>query len=496
MRLTALLTMVLLAALPAPGADDTLIYLRPADALNLNPWQADDFYSNEVAANLFEGLVRFRKNSVAVEPCLAVSWKIGDEGRLWQFTLRRGVRFHDGTPFDAQAVVHSIQSRLQQGQTAFQRLSALFSYIKSVRALGSHQVEIVLDRPYAPFLVALADSAAFIQPPTATEPSFKPVGTGPFRLAGWSRNRSLILTRFEGYWGEKPGVEKVIFKRMPDPLGRLLQIRNGSADMAAIQSGKEYSELSLRSDIVILSNPSLSTHYLGFNTRRPPFDRVAVRAAVRHLIPQGNMVKKIFQNLAQPALSPLPPSMLPQAESEERFDPAAARQLLRTAGLGNGFSCSLYHAEGQPGIQELVDLLALMARNAGIAVRKVRMPFSELVKAASRGEHDMLILGWSSGPDPDFFLTPLFTLTPGNRNRFFYDNPALTRLLDRGQVTREGPERQRIYLEALDILQKDVPWVPLFHLIDNLACRRSVSGLFFTPLGQVIFREAKKESAR
>ncbi len=497
MRIAAWLSILLLASGAVAG--DSIIYLRPADALNLNPWQADDFYSNEIAANIFEGLVRFKKNSTAVEPCLATSWKISADGRRWQFTLRRGVHFHDGTAFDARAVLHSFQSRLENKPSDLQRMSPLFSFITGVRSLGPFLVEITLDRPYAPFLVALADSAAFIQSPkSAPSASFVPVGTGAYRFAAWSKDRSLILTRHSRYWGGKPGVEKVVFKVMPDPLGRLLQIRNGSADMTVIQSGKEFEELSLRSDIAILSNPSISTHYLGFNTRRKPFDRVEVRTAFQHVIPKGNMVKKIFQNLAQPAFTPLPPPLFPnqQAEPEDRFDLETARSLLKAAGFPNGFTCTLYYADGQQGIQEIVDLLALMARNIRVTIRKIRLPFPELVKAAGRGEHDMLILGWSSGPDPDFFLYPLFTLSPGNRNRFFYENAALTRLLDQGQATMDPRRRERFYLDALDILQQDVPWMPLFHLIDNLACSRRINGLFFTPLGQVIFREVTKESSR
>ncbi len=497
MRIVAWLSILLLASGALAG--DSIIYLRPADALNLNPWQADDFYSNEVAANIFEGLVRFKKNSTAIEPCLATAWKIGADGRLWEFSLRRGVTFHDGTPFDSRAVLHSFQGRLEKKQADRQRLSPLFSFVTGVRSLGPYRVEITLDRPYAPFLVALADSAAFIQSPgPARAASFVPVGTGAYRFASWSKNRSLILTRHARYWGEKPGLEKLVFKVMPDPLGRLLQIRNGSADMTVIQSGKEFEELSLRSDITILSNPSISTHYLGFNTRHKPFDRVEVRTAFQHVIPKGNMVKKIFQNLAQPAFTPLPPPMFPnqKAEPPDRFNLEKARSLLTAAGLPKGFTCSLYYADGQQGIQEIVDLLAVMARNIQVTIRKVRLPFPELVKAASRGEHDMLILGWSSGPDPDFFLYPLFTFSPGNRNRFFYENAALTRLLDQGQTTMDPLQRERIYLDALDILQRDVPWMPLFHLIDNLACSRRINGLFFTPLGQVIFREATKESSR
>ena len=112
---------------------------------------------------------------------------------------------------------------------------------------------------------------------------------------------------------------------MPDPLGRLLQIRNGSADMAAVQSGKEYEELSRRSDIAILRNPSISTHYLGFNMRQKPFDRKEIRAAFLHIIHKGNMVKQIFQNLAEPAFTPLPRPLFPNLKDRagEQLQPGS-----------------------------------------------------------------------------------------------------------------------------------------------------------------------------
>lgn len=498
MRRAALWTVLMLAAaLPALAADpSTVIYLRPADALDLNPWQANDLYSNEVAANIFDGLVRFRKNNTAVEPCLATSWEMGDNGRSWRFTLRRGVRFHDGTPFDSRAVVHSFQNRMAGRQPSYQRMGSLFAVIVDVRALAPDLVEIRLSRPYAPFLTALADSAGFIQSPASRSGEFTPVGTGPFRFVSWTRGRSLILARFAGYWGGRPGVERIVFKVMADPLGRVLQIRNGSADMAIIQSGKEYEELSRRSDIAVLSHPSIDTHYLGFNTRRRPFDRVEVRLALRHVIPKGNLIKKIFQNMAQPAFTPLPPAISPGQNPEPAggADLSAARSLLKAAGLADGFACSLYYPDGQQGVEELADLLAVMARQVRISIRKVKLPFTELVKAVDRGDHDLLMMGWSAGPDPDFFLSPLFTFEPGNRNRFFYQNPELTRLLEQGRTTLDEPQRQRIYLQALELLERDAPWIPLFHLIDNLATRSGVRGLSFTPLGQVVFREITKES--
>ncbi len=494
---TLLLTLMLAGSFLPAAVDNMVIYLRPADAINLNPWQADDAFSNEIAANIFEGLVRFRKNSTVVEPCLATSWSIKEGGKRWLFTLRRGVTFHDGTPFDARAVLYSFQTRLEKRQSLYLRLSSLFSFITGIRSTDAYSVEITLDRPYAPFLIALADSGAFIQPSAAGKTgAYHPVGTGPFQFASWSKGRSLILTRNPVYWAGRVGLEKVIFKVMPDSLGRLLQIKNGSADLAKVQSGKEFEELSRRSNIALLRNPSIDIHYLGFNTRKKPFDRKEVRAAFLHIINKASMVKKVFQNLADPAYASLPPPLYPGkgALPENSFDLESARTLLKRANLQNGFRCTLFFPDGQEGVQEIADILAIYAKKVGIHIDKVRLPFAELVKVASRGEHDLLLMGWSTGPDPDFFLYPLFTFSPGNRNRFFYENPELTRLLDEGKTTLDKPQRDRIYLKAMDILDKDIPWIPLFHLIDIMACSQKVSGLGFTPLGQAVFRDVTKES--
>jgi peptide/nickel transport system substrate-binding protein len=498
MRIVAFFSSMILAGnLLAAAESNSLIYLRPADAINLNPWQAEDFFSNEIAANIFEGLVRFKKNTKSIEPCLATSWSVKKNGKRWLFVLRRGVRFHDNSPFDARSVIYSFQSRLEKQQTAYQRLSFLFSFITHIRSSDPYSVEITLDRPYAPFLIALADSAAFIQSASAGKASpYLPVGTGPFRFSSWSKGKSLILTRNPGYWAGTGNVDKIIFKVMPDSLGRLLQIKNGSADMTVVQSAKEYEELSLRKEIAILNHPSTDTHYLGFNTRKKPFDRKDIRAAFLHIINKESMVKQVFQKLADPAYSPLPLPINPGGKPapQRSFDLQVARGLLKSGGMENGFACTLHFPDGQEGVEEIADLLVIFAKKVKITIKKIKLPFSELVKIADRGEHDLLLMGWTTGPDPDFFLYPLFTFSPGNRNRFFYENPELTRLLDEGKIMMDAQKRDQIYLSALAILKKDVPWIPLFHLIDSMACSKRIKGLAFTPLGHSLFRDVVKET--
>jgi len=498
MRIGAMLAILLVAGTSfAAAGDDSVIYLRTTDAIDLDPWKAKEVYSTEIAFNIFEGLVRFRKNLTAVEPCLATSWTIGDNGRRWRFTLRRGVRFHDGTPFDARAVLYSFRSRLDKDQDPFHGMSSLFYFISDVRSTDPYGVEITLKHSYAPFLVALADSTAFIVSPSVRKSGvFQPIGTGPFRFLSWTRGKSLILARNPDYWGGAPSLEKVIFKVMPDSQGRILQIKSSSADMAKLLSSKEYEELSHHRDISILSYASNSTQYLGFNTQKKPFDRKEVRAAFLHIIDMGSMIKQIFQNMAAPAFFPLPQPLFPKSKVQpvSSFNLEAARALLKKVGLQEGFSCSLFFSEGQEGSLEVANLLMVMAKKIKITIKKIKLPFNKLMEAADRGEHDILLSGWSTSPDPDFFLYPLFTSSPGNRNRFFYDNPELVRLLDKGKIMLDPLQREKIYLEALAILEKDIPWIPLYHPLSIIACNQKVTGLAFTPLGHAIFRDVTKET--
>ncbi len=477
------------------GGGDALVYLRMSDAIDLDPWRAREVYSSEVACNVFEGLVRFAGNGVGIEPCLATAWQVEAEGRRWRFDLRRDVRFHDGTSFDSHAVVLAFRKSPENEAGAMREANPLFSSVSGVRSLGPYGVEITLHRPYAPFLVALADSTAFIVSPTARAAgSFRPIGTGPFRFQSWTRGRALVLARNPDYWGGIPPLAKVIFKVMADAPGRIMQIKNGGADVAKILSGKEYDELALRSDVAILRQPIQAVHYLGFNARHHPFDRQEVRAAFLHTIDKGVLVREVFQNTAEPAYAPLPPGMPAgvKAAPVSSFNLRVARILLQRAGLPDGFRCRLFLPEGTQGQEEVADILVLMARKVGITITKVKLPFDRLMAAVYRGEHELLLSGWSTAPDPDLFLTPLFSSAAGGRIRFSYDNPELSALLDRGRTMLVPLQRAGIYAEALSILKKDVPWIPLYHPLNVVACRRSISGLLFTPLGHVLFREASK----
>jgi peptide/nickel transport system substrate-binding protein len=473
------------------AAEQPVIYLRQADAMTLDPGRFEDFYSQEAIANIFEGLVRLRPDRVDVEPCLAVGWDSRENGKRWLFHLRRGVRFHDGTEFKADAVVVSFKRRMA-GRSDYGAFARIFPFIVDVRAQGDHEVEFVLARPYGSFLLSLVDlRAAIVAPAAGVGAAFKPLGTGPFMAEAWSQGKPLVLRRHPGYWGRPPGLERLVFKSEKTPTLRLSQIRNGAVHAINIRSAMELASLADRREIGILSQPSCSTHYLGFNCLRPPFDRAGARRAFAFLLNKDILVKRAFQETAVPAASFLPPGMaVPAPAPSGGYSLAKARQLLQAEGLANGFACTLYYTEGQFGIEEIVQTIAAKARLVKIAVNRKRVPFERFFKAVNAGEPDFFLMSWGFTADPAVYLNPMFQLVPGSR-RMMAMGPDYARILARAETTVADDARRELYAEAQRLLLSEAPLLPLFHLNEMVAYSRRLHGLRLDPLGFLIFADAR-----
>lgn len=486
------LFLLLLLSVTALGAEPAVIYLRLADSLTLDPGKFEDFYSQEVIANVFEGLVRLQSGTLSVEPCLAESWAFHENGRRWVFQLRRGVKFHDGREFNAAAVAYSFGKRLADKEGTYRPFHRIFPLIASVRAVGAWSVEFVLTRPYAPFLLSLADLRAAITAPGAMDgPEFRPVGTGPFMVSEQVNGKPLLLKRNPSYWGKPARIDRVVFKSEKTATARLSQVKNGSVQVAMVRSAAEYGELAGRADIGILSHPSPSTCYLGFNGYRPPFNRLPVRRAFAHLLNKRVLVRRVFQNLAQPAAQFLPPSMPgfdPGAGGYD-FSPQKAQKLLRDAGLGKGFTCSLYYSEGQFGIEEIALAIAAKARLVQVTVRTVKLPFGRFFRAVQNGEPDLSLMSWGFTADPIVFLNPMFMLVPGS-GKMLAVGPEYAGILAAAETAIDAQARDRQCAAAQRLLSRELPLLPLFHLNEVVAFNRRLSGLRLDSLGLLLFKDA------
>lgn len=496
---------VLLCLLVASGTlfsqeNSSLHYVRTNDSFTMDPGLSNDLYSLEILANIFEGLVRFRKESLGIEPCLAESWESHDENRHWVFHLRRGVKFHNGAELTSADVLYTFQRHLQHSTRSCGKWKFMFAPLQRVEAPDPLTVEFFLSHEYAPFLVYLADISASVVPQGAYEHGpFHPVGTGPFQFGNREQNR-VGLQRHATYWGKPAQVQRLIFSVVRDPRWRLLQLKTGSADLTTLQSEKEYQEIMGRNDIVTRPIPRMSTHYLVFNTRRKPFAQLEARRAVAHLIDKNILVRQVMGNFAVPSSSMIPPDLSEYAPApplaEYSFDLSLCRELLRRAGYGGGLKATIYCGEGNPAVEEIVNYLIRQARLVNITLRKVRLPYSRLREAIDHGEHDLLVMGWMGLPDPDYFLFPLVTMETGNVNRSYYQNGPLTQLLQEARMCSRVETRRRLYQHAQEIIHQDLPLLPLYHAASLLALRPQVSGIFTTFPQAPLFREARKQAEK
>ncbi len=475
------------------AAERPVIYMRLTDSLTMDPGKIEDFFSQEVIFNVFEGLVRLGKDAVSVEPCLAERWTFRENGKRWIFYLRRGVRFHNGAEFNSGP--WSIPSpNAWPEKMANTSPSAGFSPM-SPRS-GPWMIGPWRSCSHGPisrscFPWPICAAAWWPRAPatggnssrSAPAPMFFPSGS---RAGPW---RSPVSTN---YWQQPARLEKIIFKSEPNPSLRLSQIKNRGADIDLLRSAKEVDELRDKTHIAILSEPMLSTNYLGFNCRRPPFSRLAARKAFVHLLNKRVLVKQIFQNFARPAAGFLPPQMAGHNPGigKDDFDLKKAQHLLMDAGLAGGFSCSLYIPQGQFGLADLARTLASNARQIGITIKVVALPFARLLPAVQNGEPDLFLLAWGYSGDPGIFLNPLFMLYPGDKKSTMAASPEFVSLLARAEETGDDGKRGELYAAAQRRLQEDMPLIPLFHLNHLLAYNTRLRGLRMNPFGFLIFKDA------
>jgi peptide/nickel transport system substrate-binding protein len=495
------------------STDETLIVGKAADALSLDPARITDNESVEVCEQIYEHLVRYGATSTDVEPSLAQSWSVSPDGRTWTFHLRDGVRFHDGTPFDADAVVFSFERQRDPNHPAhevdFTYWEGQYNYIKRIEAIDRLTVRIEIERPFAPFLSSLAMFPVSIVSPTAVRAyghdyGLHPVGTGPFRLASWQRGDRIVLERNEQYWDRKARLRRLVFRAIPDARQRLVALEGGTVDVAFALLSQELQYVQLHPDLRLYRAPSQNVAYMAMNTRHPPFDDVNVRRAVNHAVNKLPIVKLVYQGLAVPATGPLPPGMWSYRSDipDYAYDPARARMLLAQAEASGRFVRGKKYAfyvprTPRPYLPDPEQVARVIQRNlheVGIETELVVQDIGPHLGDVQAGKHDLCILGWAGdNGDPDNFLYVLLdrdTAIPGMaRNLAFYVNDELHGILRAAQETPDRAERTRYYRRAQEIIAADAPWVPLAHAELAVAAREEVEDLTIHPSAVLYYRD-------
>jgi peptide/nickel transport system substrate-binding protein len=518
----ALVLLLTLAAAASPGGcrrnlpSSIIVHGRGEDAESLDPQAIDDGESAKVCNNIFDGLVAFGPGSCEIQPCLAESWSKSDDGLVWTFRLRKGVKFHDGTPFDAEAVAFTM-ARLLDEKSAFKPdekvpyASFYRGIVASVEAKDPGTVVFRLARSYAPFLANMAMFSADMVSPAAVRAAGpkafgkSPVGTGPFRFESWSQGeKKIVLARNPDYWRGPAAVDTVVFRTIPDKNTRLTALRSGDLNWMDTPNCEDIEPCRKDPRLKVWSGTGMNVGYLAMNTERKPFDDVRVRRAVSLAVDRKRLVDALYYGSAVPAVHPMPPSMLGYDASVPlpAADPAKAKALLAEAGFPGGFDTDLFAMSNDrpyfPSPLKIAEVLKADLGAAGIRVKiETAGDFSLYREALSNGRHSIGMLGWTGdNGDPDNFLFTFFAKEnavkgPGALNVSFWVDPRMQDLLRRGQEETDGEKRAAVYREALALVADQVPLVPVAHAETVFVSKAGFEGFHVQPTGDLLFHGVK-----
>lgn len=480
----------------------TLIYGRASDATSLDPPNQWDGASSSVINNVYENLYQFKEGSTALEPVLAETCEISADLLEYTFRLRKNIMFHDGTQFDADAVIFNFERQARRDHEFrlgnCECYEANFGVLDSVRKIDDYTVVFRLKKPYAPFMGLLAMTPMAIVSPSAVkthrENFYKrPCGTGPFKFKSWVPGDFVIIERNDSYWGKLPGIKRIVFKTIPDNKLRLMQLYSGIIHMMDGISPGDIDTLKRNPDITLLVEPGLNIGYIAMNTEKPPFSNRQVRLAVNHAINKKSIITLFYQNTATLAKNPVPPNIFGYNNDidDYNYDIRKAREYLKLAGYENGLTAKFYVLPVTtmpfPEPDNIANAVTANLKDIGIKLEKVSCDWVTYQKKLAEGEHDLAMYVWSADiPDPDNFLYVLLDRDNAVRgqaqNVAFYRNDILHYTLMKAQSLIDFGERAALYRKAQEIIHDDAPWVPMTHSNLIFAHRNSVKNLKLSPV--------------
>jgi peptide/nickel transport system substrate-binding protein len=477
----------------------TLAYATGTDATTLDPQFVTDVPTSRMVMHIHETLV-YPDVEGNMQPILAESWSISDDKLTWTFKLRKGVQFHDGTPFNAEAVKYTFD-RIQDPEIGSPRKSAAKA-VKEVKVIDEHTVAFVTEKPFAPFLAQLsAYNLAIISPAEGKKQGKKygqnPCGTGPFKLESWSPGEKMVLSRNESYWGEKPAIDKLEVRIVPEDSSRVMMLLGGEVDVISSVPPVMISRLEKSKDVRIIKKTGFRTVYIGLNNTMKPFDDLRVRRAVAHAIDSEAIVKGVLGGVGTVGGGFESP-VIPGAHKDLKpyaYNPAESKKLLAEAGYPNGFTVQFYTPTGRYLMdRQVAEAVQAQLKEVGIDARLQVPDWGAYQALLDKGTEAPIFLLGKGSPTGDLDLTAtLCAACKGKMNHFNYCNPEVDKLIEQQRGTVDVKERNEILAKLQEIFYREVPAVVLFYEDQIYGTRANVKGVEVNPNEFVGFFKAVKE---
>lgn len=504
-----------------PNRGGTLIYGRSGDSVGLDPAYETDGNSFMICDNVYEALVFYKDESTDIEAGLATSWDISPDGKTYTFRLRKGVKFHDGTPFNADSVVFSIGRMMknrnlkffgkgwdipkQERPPEYWVSMEMDATVESIEATDEFTVVFKLKKVQAPFIANMGMDHADIISPTAFMKDPKgfvrhPVGTGPFVFKEWKKDDRVVLEAFKDYWNKSNGpyLNRLIFRDIPDNSVRFLELKAGTIHMCEFPNAADIALARKDPKLQVFSQPGMNVGYLGFGHKKEPWkSNVKLRKAVAHAINRKAIVDNIYQGMGELAKNPIPPTMwgYNKAVPGYAYDVELAKKLLAEAGYPEGkglpeitvWSMPVARPYNPEGLKVGVAMIGDLAK-IGIRARIVSYDWGTYLKRQREQAEDMDLfqLGWTGdNGDPDNFLAVLFDglADPSVRTQWY--NETYHKLMLEGRETIDQSKRAEIYRKAQQMLFDDCVVIPIAHSIVMVPSSKRVMNFKLHPTASV-----------
>lgn len=506
------------AELPAK----TLVYCSDASPAGFDPAQYVTSVEFSAAAyTIYNRLVEFEHGGTTIEPGLAEKWDVSDDGRIYTFHLRHGVKFHS-TPyfkpardFNADDVVQTFERMRDQNNALRVAYPAVFPYfndlglaknLTKVEKLDPYTVRMTLAAASAPFLSELAMPFASILSAQYAEQLMRegkapnlnryPIGTGPFVFHSYEKD---AMIRFDGnpdYW--KSGVvrvSKLVFEITPDPAVREQKLKDNECQVMSYPRPADIASLSTDPRLQVPHQVGFNLGFLAYNTMHKPLDNVDVRRALDMAIDKPAIVKSVYQGAGQAATNPMPPTQWSYDASlkDSQYDPVHAKALLAKAGYPDGFELSLWAMPVQrpynPDARLMAEMIQADWAKIGVRAKIMTYEWGEYVKRARAGEHDALLIGFTGdNGDPDNWFGVLLScaaVSGSNFSKWCYK--PFDDLIVQARQTNDITERTQLYKQAQQIFKQQVPFTPIAHSMVYQPLRKNVVGFKIDPFGPTQF---------
>jgi peptide/nickel transport system substrate-binding protein len=489
---------------PAAQSPGTLVVGLVAEPTSLDPGQLTDINSMKLLGALYDTLVRFQPDTFELQPSLALSWDLSSDGLAYTFKLRPGVKFHDGSDFNATAVKFTYDRLLDPNHPyadtgPFPFAPGYYGSIAETVVLDPLTVQFKLKRQDSALINAFTLNTGRIVSPQAVMTARKnfsqnPVGTGPFKFVGWDHNVRISLAANPDYWDGAPALSQIVFRPLADEQTRITEFLSGGVDVIFDVPPDNIDQVKASSTAIFAQQPGPHVWWVTLNVTRPPFDNVLVRRAVNYAVNKDALTVDILKGTGTPSVGPIPPAITwayTDQVQQYPYDPDQARALLQQSGVLMPLNLTFWVTESGSGMQSPKTMgTAIQADLAAVGINAQIQTFEwgaylNKYGAGLGGDSHMAELSWmfDSGDPAHMLPNNLYgpSCSPKGFNGGCYQNSRVDGLMDDALKITDREQRGAIYRQIQQIVADDAPWIFVDNQIQNMAMSSRVSGLNLHP---------------